>query len=773
MADPRRLRPSEMVRLLNSTPLGEVASESAVRRWRLRWGSRVGDERTLDLLRLVGLLAARRHQRGRPERAADPYQATKARAAARSAAESRAGRDIGELPPAADPARRAAAGGDFRRFCDCYFPALFSLEWSADHVKVLGRVEQAVLRGGLFAMAMPRGSGKSTICEVACVWAILYGHREFVCLIGSDEAHAAGMLDSIKVELSSNDYLAADFPEVAYPIAALDGIANRCSGQLYRGERTRIGWTADQVVLPSLRPAGWDADQRLRGFLREDGRSLASGAVLQVAGLTGRIRGMKFKRADGRTVRPSLVILDDPQTDDSARSLSQCATREAIVAGAVLGLAGPGVKMSGIMPCTVIRPGDMADHILDRQRHPEWNGERMPMVYRFPDAEALWRQYAEARNDGLRRGDGGSAGTAFYAARRQEMDAGAEVAWLQRHNADELSAVQHAMNLLLQDEAAFWAEYQNDPRPARSESAGLSADQVAARVNRHPRGVVPAGASRLTAMIDVQKDLLYYAVCGWHDDFTGHVIDYGAWPDQGRAYFTLRDARPTLAAATGVASLEGSLFAGLTRLAEQLLGRPWPGDGGGELRVERLLVDANWGESTDVVYRWCRQTPHAALVTPSHGKAVGASGTPMDQWQARPGERRGPDWVMPPPRPGRVRHVLYDTNAWKTAVAARLQIPPGERGGLDLFGDSPAAHRLVAEHLCAEYRVRTSGRGREVDEWKLRPTRPDNHWLDCLVGCAVAASLQGVRPGLPGGDAPRDRRRVSWAELQRRRREAR
>ena len=28
---------------------------------------------------------------------------------------------------------------------------------------------------------------------------------------------------------------------------------------------------------------------------------------------------MKYKRADGRTVRPSLVVLDDPHTDESAR----------------------------------------------------------------------------------------------------------------------------------------------------------------------------------------------------------------------------------------------------------------------------------------------------------------------------------------------------------------------------------------------------------------------------------------------------------------------
>jgi hypothetical protein len=71
-----------------------------------------------------------------------------------------------------------------------------------------------------------------------------------------------------------------------------------------------------------MRPAAWTE------FVRADGTSLASGAIIKVAGITGRIRGLKYKRSDGRTVRPSLVVLDDPQTDESARSLRQCATRE-------------------------------------------------------------------------------------------------------------------------------------------------------------------------------------------------------------------------------------------------------------------------------------------------------------------------------------------------------------------------------------------------------------------------------------------------------------
>ena len=50
---------------------------------------------------------------------------------------------------------------------------------------------------------------------------------------------------------------------------------------------------------------------------------------------------------------------------------------------------------------------------------------------------------------------------------------------------------------------------------------------------------------------------------------------------------------------------------------------------------------------------------------------------------------------------------------------------------------------LFAEHLTAEYRVKTEGRGRKVDEWKIRPDAHDNHWFDGVVGCAVAASMCG------------------------------
>jgi hypothetical protein len=748
--DVRKLRPVDVCRLVNSTPLGTVLDERQLYRHRSRAGFRIGDGRHVDLFRYAAWLVELRHA-PRPEPQGDPYAAFKDRARARNAALSLAGRDIGELPEVVDPERKQRASTDFRFFCEAYFPFTFHLAWSPDHLKVMAKIKEAVLHGGLFAMATPRGTGKSSLCECACIWAVLYGHRDFVCLIGSDEGHAMDMLESIKTELDSNDLLLEDFSEVCYPIQCLDGIANRCSGQLYKGERTHIGWTAREVVLPTI-PG-----------------SRASGAIIKVAGITGRIRGMKFKRADGHTVRPSLVVLDDPQTDESARSSSQCATRESTLAGAVLGLAGPGRKIAGVMPCTVIRPDDMADRILDRDKHPEWNGERTRMVYAFPGNEDLWAKYAEIRAESLRAERGLVDATDFYRQHREAMDAGAVVAWPQRYNHDELSAVQHAMNLKLQDERAFWAEYQNEPLPeVTSPQEDLTADQVAGKLHRMRRGEVPVGCNHLTMFVDVQQNLLFYVVAAWQDDFTGYVIDYGAYPDQRRAYFTIRDAQPTLSQAARGAGPEGAIYAGLEALVHRHLEREWQRDDGAMMRIERCLIDANWGMSTDVVYQFCRQSAHAAVLLPSHGRFVGASGLPFSEYKRKLGDRVGHNWRVPNVQGKRaVRHVVFDTNYWKSFVYARLAVPMGDRGCLSLFGENADQHRLIAEHLTAEYRVKTEGRGRTVDEWKLRPSASENHWFDGLVGCAVAASMQGVV--LPGTEAKVavHRTRLKLSSLQR------
>ena len=728
--NPSNMRVVDVARLLNSTSFGFVLPQARLYREFNRVGFRIGSSenpRNINLLKYIAWMFDRKHT---PEETsgARSYEDRRNAERDRQAEQSLAGRDIGPLPEVVNPGRKAACERNFQLFCESYFPETYSLAWSPDHLKVIEKIETAVLRGGLFALALPRGSGKTTITESAALWSMLYGHREFVVLIGATESAALELLDSLKTELEVNERLAEDFPEVCYPVAQLEGIANRCAGQLCKGERTRITWTSNEIVLPTVEG------------------SRASGIIVRVAGITGRICGMKFKRSDGRSVRPSLVIIDDPQTSESAGSLEQTRKRVRVLAGDILGLAGPGQKISGIMPCTIIRPGDMADIILNRNTHPDWNGEKTRMVYRFPTNMKLWEEYAEIRAEALRTEGNFQKATEFYLANREAMDAGAEVSWEARFNHDEVSALQHAMNLKFQDEAAFMSEYQNDPLPDdTADDSLLSVDEICAKINGLARRRVPLKCDRLTMFVDVQKALLFYVVIAWAEDFTGAVIDYGSWPDQHRHEYSLADANPSIQTLFPKAGFEGALYAALSALTDECLGREWEREDGAVLKIERALVDANWGQSTDVVYQFCRQSSHAGVILPSHGRYVGASSKPMTEYRKQQGDRLGFNWMIPNVAGKRaIRHVISDTNYWKSFIHARLAVPVGDKGSLTLYGRIPGAHQLFAEHLTAEYRVKTQGRGRTVDEWKLKPQSHDNHFLDCVAGCAVCGSMLGA-----------------------------
>ena len=669
------MRVVDVARLLNSTSFGFVLAQARLYREFNRVGFRIGSSenpRNINLLKYIAWMFDRKHT---PEETsgARSYEDRRNAERDRQAEQSLAGRDIGPLPEVVNPDRKAACERNFQLFCESYFPETYALAWSPDHLKVIEKIETAVLRGGLFALALPRGSGKTTITESAALWSMLYGHREFVVLIGATESAALELLDSLKTELEVNERLAEDFPEVCYPVAQLEGIANRCAGQLYKGERTRITWTSNEIVLPTVEG------------------SRASGIIVRVAGITGRIRGMKFKRSDGRNVRPSLVVIDDPQTSESAGSLEQTRKRVRVLAGDILGLAGPGQKISGIMPCTIIRPGDMADIILNRNTHPDWNGEKTRMVYRFPTNMKLWEEYAEIRAEALRTEGNFQKATEFYLANREAMDAGAEVSWEARFNHDEVSALQHAMNLKFQDEAAFQSEYQNDPLPDdTADDSLLSVDEICAKINGLARRRVPLKCDRLTMFVDVQKALLFYVVIAWAEDFTGAVIDYGSWPDQHRHEYSLADANPSIQTLFPKAGFEGALYAALSALTDECLGREWEREDGAVLKIERALVDANWGQSTDVVYQFCRQSSHAGVILPSHGRYVGASSKPMTEYRKQQGDRLGFNWMIPNVAGKRaIRHVIYDTNYWKSFILARLAVPVGDKGALTLYGRIP------------------------------------------------------------------------------------
>lgn len=679
-------------------------------------------------------------------------------------------RDIGDVPPIANVRRRSKTVRSLRLFCETYNRRALFWDWSADHLKAIARIEESVFVGALYALAEPRGWGKSVLCRMAALWALSHRHVRYPFVIGATDGKARETIETLQKVIRFGEPYRDDFPEVSHPANRLAGIANRAAGQTCGGEPTLIKWAADRIVLPRVPPPkNWPKAWPLG----DGGVVPTSGSVVGASGLTGEgIRGSLESLPTGEMIRPDFVLLDDPQTAESAGSRMQNEKRLRLIMGDVLGMAGPGRKLSGVMPCTVIEPGDMVDQVLDRKKHPLWRGERAGILKSMPADLAAWDAYFDvyARCAQLEPPDFSEA-NAHYLRHRAELDAGAEAQWPARKAPDEVSAVQHAMHLYFRDRRAFWAEGMNQPQLSEpAAAAGLTPELLAGQVSSLPRGLVPRAATRLTAFVDVGGDLLWWAVLALDERFGGHVVAYGVHPEQGRPYFSKADPRPSLAGLYPNVPEDAAIYAGLKAVAEVVCGSAWRQEETGHaLKVERCLVDANWGEKTALVYEFCRRSPHAAVLLPSHGKYIGARTNPMSSWRLRDGERAGPGWQFATGGGG--RHVVVDVNWWKSFAADRLRTPEGAAGRWSVHAPGPGGHALLFDHLSAEYptAVQVRDSGRQVDEWGRLPNR-DNDWWDCLVGCAAAASVGGLRwsAGAAAGEAPPPkappRKRVKWSE---------
>ena len=86
--------------------------------------------------------------------------------------------------------------------------------------------------------------------------------------------------------------------------------------------------------------------------------------------------------------------------------------------------------------------------------------------------------------------------------------------------------------------------------------------------------------------------LLFFGLAAFKPDFIGWLIDYGAFPDQRRNYWTLADGRFSLKQKYPKAGDNGCLLAGLRDFLDDLLGREYARDDGTVLQIRRCLVDS-------------------------------------------------------------------------------------------------------------------------------------------------------------------------------------
>lgn len=641
-------------------------------------------------------------------------------------------RDL-KLHRVANQKRRDACRLDLVRFARTYFTEAPSerypnmkpwirCEFSDGQIEVLRFLQHAILYGGMMAWAAMRGGGKDTLLRIALIWAAVYGHSPCSVYACYEYRMAASNVQVIKRQVEVNDLLYADFPEVCVPARSVGRATQRGNTQTVGGMSTNIIWSSELLVFPSVTG------------------SQASGCIITPSSINGSIRGLNI---DGQ--RPTFVALTDPQTRESAKSELQRADIMEAIKADFGGLASHDEPLSCVALVTIIKRGDVADQLTDRETHPEWNGRRDRAFIEWPRRMDLWEQYIEIYQAGQRAGDDiyGRKAHQFYLDNRADMDAGAVCWWPDGYIRDEMpdgtrlevSATQHLMNLYAKwGPEVFHTEFQNDPPHEEALFDELTPALVSSRLSGYPREVVPEGCGYLVEGIDVGARELHYCVGAVRDDFTVYVVDYERVKIDAPEG-DLGDPDSPARMALRVKVLEALRYR--REVTRETTYRDMDGK---NIEIQLHLVDEGWLQ--EVVRRFVRESGPRWRSTKGFGskRGQGRFNPP------RPGpnalvRRDAPNWYGKREADG---YAFYGVNAdyWKLRVHEGYMQEPHSPGSVSVFGTSKSAvmdhRRWYAKHICAE-------KWEPGEGWVEGKNARWNHLLDATALMLCAADMMGAR----------------------------
>lgn len=645
--------------------------------------------------------------------------------------QSAAARDI-EIRFPRDLPLRKRLERSIARWLTHYFPDLFYNAFNKQQKAIITAVLHAAKHGGDQSIAAPRGEGKTSIAECVVVYCILTGRLRFPLIVAATGPDANGILGNIKRHFETNEELAEQYPEVCDPITALEGASQRANMQTCcNGHRTRLKWGQDRIVFP-------DVPKLTCPKTGQTIESRCKGSVLMTRGLDSAIRGIRYG-----SLRPDLVLIDDPETRESVESETQIAKRSRTIEQDIGGLGGPRGRLARLMLCTIMNRQGVAYSYTDPRQHPSWRGIRYKLLITPPDRQDMWEEYVELRRAAMAeasaKGEDVDAAVALatdlYRTRRSEMDAGAVVANPHRFDPRaELSALQRCYNIIAdQGLDAFLTEYQNDPpETIGPQDSGIYPDLVASRLSGLPQLVVPPSCPLLTAAADIGKTAIHWCVTAWSNSGDGSVIDYGVhdvWPAN-------RDSDQ---------AVELAIMQALYGLRDQLLATEYRTPDGEQRQVACCLVDSgNWDRP---VYEFVRATGGKIFrASKGFGTTAGNQRSPFRAPDKQSqGKRVGDHCFLSLQQTTGVWLVGMDTDYWKAWLHERFLTPDtSPRGRLTIFGSDKRRHVSFAHHICSEVEVEEFIEGKGLKRyWKK--TSPNNHWLDTAYMTCVAASLHGMK----------------------------
>ncbi len=257
-------------------------------------------------------------------------------------------------------------------FADTFLPHYLTAPPSKLHIDLVPRLSALhTVRGQRVGRIAPRGAAKSFwVSQAMPLRAAVCGFEPYTAILSDSREQAEQLLSAILEELRSNEALLAAFPQ-ARPVE----------------ERS------NRVML-------------------------ANGTIIHALGTGQRIRGRRNRQA-----RPSLIIVDDPQSNRDIHSATERThawewfTREVIRAG--------NDQTNIVVVGTALHREAIAVRV---QTTPLWEGRTYKSIIQWPKRMELWDKWERLLSN-LADPDRVATAAAFYAANKKAMDEGAEVLW--------------------------------------------------------------------------------------------------------------------------------------------------------------------------------------------------------------------------------------------------------------------------------------------------------------------------------------------------------
>lgn len=628
-----------------------------------------------------------------------------------------------EIPDVVNPQRRDRCLKDPELFLKTYFADKYTRPFGKHHHQMIDTIVNRAKYGGRQAIAAPRGCGKSELVKGMLVYLVFAGLVRFPMPVAATTPHAGNLYEDFRKKLATNELLLADFPEVCAPIRDLEGAPLRAAKQHVDGQLTQIVWKAGGLSLPYVPGSPY------------------GGVKMRYYGLDAAFRGVNV---DGQ--RPDFVLVDDPETRESAKSLGQVDDRGKILDQDVAGLSGEDENLAIVVLTTIQNRTCLSFKLTDRSPEtgkPAWNGLRFGMIEKWPKTcedpndeskLGLWGQYIAIRHKDQAEGDEhGLNAVRFYLDNRKEMDDGYEMltdhftpAFLEDGTQLTFSALQVAFNKIADtDLAAFRTEYQNDPEPVEEvERLSLTAAKVQSRMSKLSQGQIQSDTKFRTIGLDLGKYASHWTDIAWSENgCVGNVVDYGIMETHG------------LNTSSDNKAIE-------TALIESM--EVWADDVVAKTNADLVLIDSgNWKEAA---YEICRRLGKPFF--PAKGWDQGRFRMPKRGPMAVPFDESYARYQ----KEDRVWLYNVQTEHWKQWLQERFLTrtwdETGERvdGSLALFeneGDIKR-HLSFAHHLVAEEERWIPQEGKDLKRvWYVK--NRNNHWLDSTALACAAAGCLGVR----------------------------